>query len=142
MITRYKGPYQQLAHAGFVGEEQRMDWIDALRLANQEARTFGVEYEIGAQRPYVYAAEVKPGPLKISESVMQMRLRLLHEEDLLRFFDALTRTGGGFFAVDRCVLRRVNEREAERAARTQENVVAECELRWLTVQSVTRSDKK
>src|SRR5690349_12037042 len=63
MIARYTGPYQQLAHAGFVGEEQRMNWIDGLRLANREARTFGVEYDIGAQRPYAYAAEVNPGPL-------------------------------------------------------------------------------
>ena len=43
MIGRYLGGYQQLARAGFVGDEQRINWLDSLRLANEEARTFGVE---------------------------------------------------------------------------------------------------
>ena len=52
MITRYAGAYQELARIGFAGEEQRINWLDGLRSANEQARTFGVEYDIGAQRPY------------------------------------------------------------------------------------------
>ena len=63
---------------------------------------------------------------------MQVRLRLLHEEDLTRFLDALAWSGGGFFTVDRCVLRRLRTGEAERDARVQQNIAAECDLRWLT----------
>src|SRR5688572_19963439 len=85
MIGRYLGAYQQLARAGFVGDEQRINWLDSLRLANEEARTFGVEYDIGAQRPYVYAAEFSAGQLVLQESLMQIKFQLLHEEDLPRF---------------------------------------------------------
>ena len=102
MIGRYLGSYQQLARAGFVGDEQRINWLDSLRLANEEARIFGVEYDIGAQKPYVYAAEFNPGQLVLQESVMHLKFSLLHEEDLPRFFDALGRHGGGFFTVEQC----------------------------------------
>jgi hypothetical protein len=131
MITRYIEPYQDLARTGFAGEEQRMNWLDGLRLANEHARTFGVEYDVGVQRPYTYAAEFAAAPLQLNESLMRMRLGLLHEEDLPRFLDALAGANGGFFTVDRCVLRRLPA-EAKATARAQQNIAAECELRWIT----------
>ena len=132
MAARYADAYQELARTGFAGEEQRINWLDGLRSANEQARTFGVEYDIGAQRPYAYAAEFPAAPLQLHESLMQVRLRLLHEEDLTRFLDALAWSGGGVFTVDRCVLRRLRTGEAERDARVQQNIAAECDLRWLT----------
>jgi hypothetical protein len=137
MIARYAGAYQELARIGFAGEEQRINWLDGLRSANERARTFGVEYDIGAQRPYAYATEFPAAPLQLHESLMQIRLRLLHEEDLTRFLDALAHTGGGVFTVDRCVLRPLRTGEAERDARVQQNIAAECDLRWLTARLPT-----
>lgn len=142
MIARYLGSYQQLTRAGFVGEEQRINWLDSLRTANEEARIFGVEYDISAQRPYAYAAEFNPGRLLLQESVMQLRFRLLHEEDLPRFFDALGRRGGGFFTIDQCSVRRLKAGEAERNLQFQPNLAAECALKWLTVRPATAPEKK
>ena len=132
MINRYLGGYEQLARAGFVGDEQRINWLDSLRMANEEARIFGVEYDIGAQKPYAYAAEFSPGSLMLQESVMHLKFRLLHEEDLPRFFSALGRYGGGFFTVEQCHMRRLNTRDGDKA-QAQPNLGAECDLRWLTV---------
>jgi hypothetical protein len=133
MISRYLDRYQQLAAAGFVGEEQRINWLDSLRMANEEARIFGVEYDISAQRPYAYAAEFNAGQLLLHESVMHLRFRLLHEEDLPRFFDALARRGGGLYTVEQCALKRMKSGEADRTAQFQANLAAECDLRWLTI---------
>jgi hypothetical protein len=132
MIAHYAEPYEVLVRTGFAGEEQRMTWLDSLRLANEQARTLGVEYVIGAQRPYTYAAEFATAPFQLNESLMQVKLGLLHEEDLTRFLDALAGTSGGFFTIDRCVLRRLQPGEIAATARVQQNVVAECDLRWLT----------
>lgn len=142
MIGRYLARYQQLARAGFVGEEQRINWLDALRLANEEARVFGVEYDISAQRPFAYAAEFDTGKLMLQESVMNLRFQLLHEEDLPRFFDALARHGGGFFALNQCVMRRARAGEAEKAVQYQPNLGAECDVRWLTVRPAPPPGKK
>lgn len=142
MIARYLAGYQQLTRAGFVGDEQRINWLDSLRLANEEAGTFGVEYEISAQRPYAYAAEFNVGQLLLQESLMRLRFRLLHEEDLPHFFQALASRGGGFFTIDQCVVRRLKAGEAEKNLQFQANLGAECELRWLTVKPNTPPEKK
>ncbi len=129
IIVSYLDRFRQLRQAGFVGEEQRINWLDALRLANQQADLFGVDYQIGAQMPYGYAADLDPGQLALNHSMMLLRFRLLHEDDLMRFFRALARQGGGIFTIDQCVMRRI---DTGGVIRYQPNVTAECELSWIT----------
>jgi len=129
IIVRYLDRYRLLEASGFIGEEQRINWLDGLRLANQQADLFGVDYQIGAQKPYLFAAEFNPGQLALNQSLMQLRFRLLHEGDLLRFFDALARQGGGVFTIDQCLLRRIDTRGV---IRFQPNVSADCDLSWIT----------
>jgi hypothetical protein len=131
-IAHYLEAYLELVRSGFASDEQRINWLDGLRLANDQAPTFGVEYDISAQRPYTHAAQFGGAGLQLSESLMRLRLRLLHEEDLGRFLDVLARHAGGFFTVDHCVLRRVGLAEASTGTPLQQNIASECELRWLT----------
>jgi hypothetical protein len=130
IIIRYLDRYRQMERIGYIGDEQRINWLDGLRLANRQADLFGVEYQIGAQKPYAYAADFNPGQLALNQSVMRLRFRLLHEEDLLRFFNALAGQGTGLFTIDQCALRRIN---TGGVIRYQPNVNAECDLSWITV---------
>ena len=139
IIVRYLDRFRQMERIGFIGEEQRINWLDGLRLANQQADLFGVDYQIGAQRPYAYAAELNPGQLALGQSVMRLRFRLLHEADLVRFFDALAREGTGLFTIDQCSLRRINTRGV---IRYQPNVNAECDLSWITVKVLANVERK
>ena len=139
IIVRYLDRFRQMERIGFIGEEQRINWLDGLRLANQQADLFGVDYQIGAQRPYAYAAEFHSGQLTLNQSIMRLRFRLLHEEDLVRFFDTLARQGTGLFTIDQCFLRRINTRGV---IRYQPNVNAECDLSWLTVKVLANAEHK
>jgi len=139
IIVRYLDRYRQLESTGFIGEEQRINWLDGLRLANQQADLFGVDYQIGVQKPYPFAAEFNPGQLALNQSLMQLRFRLLHEGDLLRFFDVLARQGAGVFTVDQCLLRRIDTRGV---IRFQPNVSADCELSWITAKIGTGPEQK
>ena len=129
-IVRYLDQYQQLQQFGFVGEEQRINWLDGLRLANQQARLFGVDYQIGAQQPYPFAAELDPGPLMLRQSLMKLNLKLLHEDDLMRFLRTLAQQGAGVFSVNQCMMERA---AAGDNLRNQPNLRAECELAWITL---------
>lgn len=129
-IVRYLGQYQYLQQLGFVGDEQRINWLDGLRFANRETRLFGVDYQIGAQQPYPYAAGLNPGQLMLYQSVMKINLKLLHEGDLMRFLGTLARFGAGVFSVNQCVMERV---DAGDNLRNQPNLRAECELAWITL---------
>lgn len=129
IITQYVDKYRQLQQSGFIGDEQRINWIDALRIANERVDLFGVNYGVDAQQPYSYAAELNPGPFAIRQSVMKLEFQLLHELDLLRFFDALRTQNNGLFHVDNCALRRT---ETTGAIRYQPNIAANCQLTWIT----------
>jgi hypothetical protein len=139
VIVRYLPAYQQLQRAGFAGDEQRINWLDGLRIANQQAELFGVDYQISMQRPYPYAAGLNPGSLPLMESVMKLRFRLLHEDDLLRFFNVLARQNVGFFEIDQCNVVRI---DTGGVIRFQPNLQAECDLSWITVKVGAATEKK
>ena len=129
IIVQYADQYRQLQQSGFIGDEQRINWLDALRAANQRTDLFGVNYGIEAQQAYPYAAELNPGQLGLRQSVMKLEFQLLHELDLLRFFEALRLQNTGLFHLDQCTLRRT---ETTGAIHYQPNIAASCQLAWIT----------
>jgi hypothetical protein len=129
IIVRYRDAFRALQRAGFVGEEKRINWLDGLRVTNQQADLFGIDYQIGSQKKYQYAASLNPGQIQLFESEMRLRFRLLHEEDIIRFFGLLARQNLGIFHVDRCEMRRIDTRGV---IRFQPNLSADCEVSWIT----------
>ncbi len=131
LIVRYLPGYQQLTAIGFVGNEQRINWLDALRVVNQKGELFGVDYDISPRRPYALASTLSPGQMRVMQSMMKVRLQMLHEADLPRFLELLSNQKAGLFMVDQCTLRRT---AATLSARFQPNLAAECQLSWITTQ--------
>ena len=131
VIERYVEPYVQLERAGIVGEEKRISWIDALRAANSEADLYGVEYELEPQQSYSFKSEVAAESLPVHQSVMKLRFELLHEGDLLRFFQALAAQKAGRFTVNECKLQRLPVNLAVPV--NQPTLKAECEVAWITI---------
>ena len=128
-IVKYVDRYRELERLGFAGEEQRINWLDALRHANAEAGLFGISYQIGTQHSYPHAAELDPGAINLLESVMELDLGLLHEGDLGRFLEALRAQRVGLFHVRKCTLTRTDRSET---LRNQANLNAKCDLAWIT----------
>lgn len=131
MIARYLPDYRNLATLGFAGDEKRINWLDALRNANQKGALFGINYEIAAQQPYPYAAALAPGQMNVMQSIMKLRFPLLHEEDLPKFLQYLAEQNAGVFIVDQCTVRRTAT-GAIQTTRFQPNMNAECQLAWIT----------
>jgi hypothetical protein len=131
IIERNVEPYRQLERTGIVGEEHRIGWIDALRSANREADLYGVEYEVGPQQPYSFMSEANAGALVVHQSIMKLRLGLLHEGDLFRFFEALAVQKVGRFTVNKCNLKRLPVDLSVPV--NQPTLHAECELAWITI---------
>jgi hypothetical protein len=128
-IVKYVDAYRDLEKSGFAGEEQRINWLDALRNANARAELFGISYQIGVQHPYPNAAEFDPGSIALQESIMELDMRLMHEGDLLRFFDELRAQKAGLFHVKECTLIRTDRSET---MRNQPFLNAQCDLVWIT----------
>ncbi len=136
LIIRYLPGYKQLAAIGFVGEEQRINWLDALRVVNQKGDLFGVNYELSPRRHYLLASTLSPGQMNVMQSVMKLRFQMLHEGDLPRFLELLSNQKAGLFMVDQCTLKRVSSAQS---MRYQPNLAAECQLSWITAQPQAQS---
>lgn len=129
LIQRYLPAYQELRAQGIVGAEQRVNWLDGLRAASQEVRTFGVDYQLGQQGASRIAFDSPD--FQLHQSLMKLQIRLLHEADLLSFLQALEQQRAGLFIVQSCTLTRSGANGF--TGRFESRVNAECELAWLSL---------
>jgi hypothetical protein len=139
LIVRFLPNYQYLQRVGFVGDEQRLNWLEGLRVSNQDTQLFGVQYQIGSQQPYPHAQELNPGQLSLHQSVMKLNFQLLHEGDLMNFLGTLGKQSAGFFSVNECKLNRLN---TGGSIRFQPNLSAECDIAWITLRPAASGERK
>ena len=130
-VTHYLQGYRQLEKLGFVGGEQRLNWVESLRVANVQVGLASVEYQLSAQEPFAYVPKDNPLSDRVKQSRMRLTFGVLHEGDLARLFRALTAQQPGLFALNGCSLDRAGRRGAPVAK--EANLAAECELSWLTI---------
>ena len=138
MIQKYKDTYLQLVQQGLVGDEQRLSWLDALRIANAQSQLYGVDYEVGTQQAYSFASEAGAGSLAVQQSVMKLRMGLLTENDLFTFFQVLAAQKVGAFSVNQCNLQRLVPAASKPA--NQPTLKAECDVAWITIPGPTTSE--
>lgn len=125
--------YNTLAAAGIIGEERRLDWVENIRRIRNERKLFDIQYEIAPQQ--VIDAATLPGasaPYDFLSSTMQMRMKLLHEADLLHFLDDLRASAQAFIRVRRCDLERLPKGGSEGRG-VPPQLAAECIIEWITI---------
>jgi len=130
-ILRYLPAYQQLEKEGFVGSEQRINWLESLRLANGQTGLFGVSYQLDAKKPFALTAKSNSMPQQLQHSQMKLSFGLVHEGDLMRFLRALEAQQTGIFILNGCQLDRFGR--SDTPAPRQANLNAQCDLSWLTI---------
>ena len=130
MIAQYLPQYRELQQRGFIGSENRISWIDALRIADQQAGGFGVQYQLSAQEPYKGLLSSDPIATQLRRSTMDIRFGVVHEGQFLAFLNALDAQGAGMYALRACSLEPVHKEQPR--PRTQ-NLTAHCEIDWVTL---------
>ena len=136
LIAQHLDAYRALIARGFVGEENRLAWIEAVHLANQDARLYGLTYTLS---PRTAAPPPLAGGLPLKQTRMVLKMALLVETDLPRFLDALRARAPGVFRTDRCQLSRTSD--APPQAVNHPELDAECELLWFTVAAGGKEEK-
>ena len=125
--------FEQFTENGYIGEERRLSWIEALQAVNRELKLPVLKYDIRPRQ----ATELRDtdfvlnDKLTLYESVMQLNLGLLHGGDLFVLLSELKKRASGLFEVRGCDLRLAS---AELQFDAQHpNVNALCELAWYTI---------
>lgn len=129
-IVKYLPVYQRLIQSGFVGEERRIEWVDALRKIHNEHKLFGINYSIGVQEQYKPAFNLNAGSFGLYRSVMKLELSMLHEGDLLTLISGLRNEQTTPFMLRECEITKTSNLNPNKLAAY---FVASCELDWLTI---------
>lgn len=135
LIQQYRGAYQTLVARGFIGAENRLAWLEAVQQANRDAHLYGVDYSLEPRAPVsasglpVSSQSAKASVL--GQTVMKLRMPILVEDDLTRFFDALQQRTPSLFRIRVCQISRAAETAPQPLNRPELEV--ECELLWFTV---------
>ena len=132
LIAQHLDAYHALIARGFVGEENRLAWIEAVHLANQDARLYGLTYSLS---PRTAAPADLASGLPLKQTRMTVKMALLVETDLPRFIAALRARAPGLFRVSSCRLTRITDAPPQPVNRPE--LDAECELLWFTVTADT-----
>lgn len=136
-IRAYEPQFLALRQRGLIGEENRLAWIDAIRRSQEQRKLLPISYDISPQQALPVPLPMVMGQYHLRGSRMRLQMDLLHEMDLLNLFDDLRQAG--YFAVQACTLKRHGAAGAGNANATEATAPAlgaECELLWLTVNSV------
>ena len=132
MIVEYLPRYQILISKGFVGEEQRIEWVENLRELHNRLKLFGIKYSISQQEKYTPGFAAKLGGFTLNRSVMKLELDMLHEGDLLLLTEAMATENAAPFVLRDCEINRLNA-SGQFSIQLLANLRAQCELDWLTL---------
>jgi hypothetical protein len=122
--------YKQLKGLHILGEEQRLEWADAMTRIRTQRELLDLSYRVDRQR-LLKSVPGKPDNVDFLASTMRVQLALLHEEDLLRFLADLRASGNAFYAVKACALARTGQ--AATGAAIAPRLRANCEIDLVTV---------
>ena len=122
--------YRQLQSLHILGEEQRLEWADAMTRIRTTRELLDLRYSVGRQRT-IASIPGKPANVDFYSSTMKVNIALLHEGDLLVFLHDLRESGNAFYSVRRCAIRRTG------TAATGVSIVprlrAECDIDLITI---------
>lgn len=137
-IRQYQPQFIELRRGGLVGDERRLDWVEAIRQIQERRRLLPLSYEIEVQQPYRLETALPTGDYSLLGSRMSLHMDLLHELDLLNFLSDLRQNGT--FAVQDCTIRR-SAGAAPATGAPAPALSADCNLNWLTLTPASAARK-
>jgi hypothetical protein len=100
--------YQRLKALRILGDEQRLEWADAMTRIRNGRELLDLRYIVERQRSLA-SVPGKPANVDFFASTMKVDIALLHEGDLLAFLRDLRESGNAYYSVKRCSITRTGQ---------------------------------
>ena len=133
-ITIYANEYGALIGNKIIGDDQRLDWMEGLEKIRQQNLVLNFHYSIAPQKKYDLQPPIESGNFDIHYSEMKLQFDLLHEAQLLRFFEALRANIKGWYQLNGCTLQR-NAAIPGFGENGEPQIKAECGGGWITLKN-------
>lgn len=131
IIAEHLPTFRDLYEQGILGQEQRLSWLESLKIAGDRVKPPKLGYQIRGQTDFESEFPLNTGGFDIHISDMELTMGLLHEGDLFDVLAVLDNNAAGLFSVSNCDLTRANFTSRSKAL--SERLEAVCELRWFTL---------
>ena len=125
--------FNDLSGRGIFGDEHRLDWIELIRRIKDTRKLIDIQYEIAPQQ--TLDAAILPGSsgnYVFLASKMQLRMKLLHEEDLLNFLSDLRASAHAYLRLRSCDVERLPRISGDNRGITPQ-LSANCTIDWITI---------
>jgi hypothetical protein len=126
--------YQRILASGWIGQEERLDWVEQIARIKAARRLLDVQYELSPQHAIeesVLPGGSAAGGYEFMASTMKLHLALLDENDLLGFLDDLRAAVHAHLLIRTCSIDRAPTAIADRGPPAQ--LQAECLIDWVTL---------
>ena len=132
LLEQYRAQYTEYKASGLVGIERRLSWVESLESTNETLKLPTINYNLLPQEQFIRPSfKVKSG-VDIKGSIMDLKMDLLHEEDLFTLIKDLKQSIDSLFTVESCSISRKGSMSS--SFNTQNaNLNSECRLRWVTI---------
>jgi len=132
LLDQYRSLYSEYKSSGLVGGERRLSWIESLESTNEVLRLPTLGYSLNPQEKFVRPGfQLKRG-VSVMSSPMDLKIGLLHEEDMFALLEGLRLSIQNLFTVDSCSI--IRQESVERSLNTRRtNLQSACSIRWVTI---------
>ena len=135
-MSTYASEYNSLEEFKIIGNEQRLDWMEDLAKLRQKQLVVDFKYTIAPQVTYTPKPALDLGNYDLKLSGLNLQVELLHEMQLIKFFEALRTNIKGWFIIDHCSLERLannNPTDVSSVQNLKSHLKAECAGGWMTM---------
>ena len=132
----YMLEYNALMKRSVIGSGQRLDWVEGLNKIHQQDMELGsidFTYSILPQKNYAPSPALDSGNFELNRSDMSLHFDLLHEGQLMSFFDRVRSGISGWYILDKCSLERSTAAPEGDDFGVPEHLKAECAGGWVTL---------
>jgi hypothetical protein len=135
-LSDYSKEYDKLKANEIIGDDHRLDWMEGLEKLRRQNLVIDFRYNIAPQKNYAPQPALNSGDFVIHYSEMKLQFDLLHEGQLLNFFNKLDRKIKGHYQLDGCKLARVAVNgDSDSGPSVGTNIKAECSGGWITLKN-------
>ena len=131
-LSDYSQEYRSLEHKKVIGDDHRLDWVDALETLHNQNLVMDFRFNIAPQKNYAPQPALDSGNFDVHYSETKLQFDLLHEAQLLNFFDKLRAQNNGWYQLEGCTMQRLNLNEESDTAAVP-HIKAECSGGWITL---------
>jgi len=126
-MSAYTKEFSAIQRLEIIGDEQRLNLIEDLDTLRRRNRVIDFKYNIAPQQAYAPSPPLDSGNFALNYSNMKLQIDLLHEEQLINFFDSMRHDINGWFILEKCSLTSAPSATAQ--------LKADCEGGWLTMKN-------